>query len=73
MREVLKSGTGRKINIGREAFGKTGTSQDYRDAWFAGFDDNLICVVWVGNDNNSPMKEVYGSGLPAKIWQKIMQ
>jgi penicillin-binding protein 1A len=73
MREVLKSGTGRKINIGREAFGKTGTSQDYRDAWFAGFDNNLICVVWVGNDNNSPMKEVYGSGLPAKIWQKIMQ
>jgi len=73
LHEVVKSGTGRNANIGRLAFAKTGTSQDYRDAWFVGFDDNLICGVWVGNDDNSPMKNVYGSGLPAKIWQKIMQ
>ena len=73
LREVMKTGTGRKANIGREAFGKTGTSQDHRDAWFAGFDDNLVCVVWVGNDDNSSMKYVYGSGLPGKIWKKIMQ
>ncbi len=73
LREVMKSGTGRKANIGREAFGKTGTSQNHRDAWFVGFDDNLICVVWVGNDDNSPMSYVYGSGLPAQIWKKIMQ
>ena len=73
LREVMKTGTGRKANINRDAYGKTGTSQDSRDAWFIGFDDNLICAVWVGNDDNSPMSNIYGSGLPAKIWQKIMQ
>lgn len=73
MREVFKTGTGRFARIEREAFGKTGTSQDNRDAWFIGFDDELITAVWVGNDNNSPMKGVYGSGLPAKIWQQIMR
>lgn len=73
MREVIKTGTGRFVRIGREAFGKTGTSQDNRDAWFIGFDNELITAVWVGNDDNSPMKGVYGSGLPAKIWQEIMR
>lgn len=73
LREVMKTGTGRNANIGREAYGKTGTSQDHRDAWFVGFDDDLICAVWVGNDDDSPMKYVYGSGLPGKIWKKIMQ
>ena len=72
MREVFKTGTGRFAKINREAFGKTGTSQDNRDAWFIGFDDELVTAVWVGNDDNSPMKNVYGSGLPAKIWQQIM-
>ena len=52
--------------------GKTGTSQDNRDAWFVGFTDNLIAAVWLGNDDNSPMKNVSGSNLPAEIWQKIM-
>lgn len=73
MREVFKTGTGRFAKINRETFGKTGTSQDNRDAWFIGFDDNLITAVWVGNDDNSPMNNVYGSGLPAKIWQQIMR
>lgn len=73
MREVLKTGTGRFIKIGHEAFGKTGTSQDNRDAWFVGFDNEKVAAVWVGNDDNSPMKGVYGSGLPAKIWQEIMR
>jgi len=73
LREVIKTGTGRFATIGREAFAKTGTSQDHRDAWFVGFDDKYICVVWVGNDNNTPMKGVYGSGVPAKIWQQIMR
>lgn len=72
MREVFKTGTGRFARIDREAFGKTGTSQDNRDAWFIGFDDELVTAVWVGNDDNTPMKGVYGSGLPAKIWQQIM-
>ncbi len=73
LREVIKTGTGYKAKIDRTSYGKTGTSQDHRDAWFIGFDDNLICAVWVGNDDNSPMINIYGSGLPAKIWQKIMQ
>ncbi len=73
LREVIKSGTGRKTAINRSTFGKTGTSQENRDAWFVGFDDELITAVWVGNDDNSPMKGVYGSGLPAEIWKKIMQ
>ncbi|MCQ2740547.1 MAG: PBP1A family penicillin-binding protein, partial [Alphaproteobacteria bacterium] len=73
LREVMKTGTGRKASLNRESFAKTGTSQDYRDAWFVGFDEDLICAVWVGNDDNSSMKGVYGSGLPASIWQKIMQ
>lgn len=72
LREVIKSGTGQKAFPGHEAFGKTGTSQDYRDAWFVGFDDRFITAVWVGNDDNTPMKSVYGSGLPARIWRKIM-
>ncbi len=71
--EVIKTGTGINANINRDAYGKTGTTQDNRDAWFIGFDDNLIGVVWVGNDDNSPMINVYGSGLPAKIWKKLMQ
>ena len=73
MREVIKTGTGRHAKVDREVFGKTGTSQDYRDAWFIGFDDKYVCAVWVGNDDNTPMIGVYGSGLPAKIWQKIMR
>ena len=73
LREVLKTGTGRYAHFGKEVFGKTGTSQDNRDAWFVGFDEDKICVVWVGNDDNSAMKGIYGSGLPARIWKKIMQ
>ncbi len=73
LEKVIKSGTGHRANIGRFAAGKTGTSQDNRDAWFVGFTDNLAAAVWLGNDDNSPMKGVYGSGLPATIWQKIMQ
>ncbi len=73
LREVIKTGTGRKAAIGRAIYGKTGTTQENRDAWFIGFDDELITAVWVGNDDNSPMNGVYGSGLPVEIWKKIMQ
>jgi len=69
---VIKSGTGRKAKLPFFAAGKTGTSQDYRDAWFVGFTDKYIAAVWVGNDNNSPMKKVGGSSLPAEIWRKVM-
>ena len=73
LEKVIKSGTGHRADIGRFAAGKTGTSQDNRDAWFVGFTDNLAAVVWLGNDDNSPMKGVYGSGLPAQIWKKVLQ
>lgn len=73
LEKVIKSGTGHRADIGRFAAGKTGTSQDNRDAWFVGFTDNLAAAVWLGNDDNSPMKGVYGSGLPAQIWKKVLQ
>lgn len=72
LQEVIKTGTGRKAKIPGFAAGKTGTSQDHRDAWFVGFNENLIAAVWLGNDDNSPMKGVSGSNLPAEIWKKIM-
>lgn len=72
LQEVIKTGTGRKAKIPGFAAGKTGTSQDNRDAWFVGFNDELIAAVWLGNDDNSPMKGVSGSNLPAEIWKKIM-
>jgi membrane peptidoglycan carboxypeptidase len=53
--------------------GKTGTTQDYRDAWFIGFNDSLVVGVWVGNDDHSPMKGVVGGSLPAMIWKNFME
>lgn len=73
LQKVIKSGTGHRADIGRFAGGKTGTSQDNRDAWFVGFTDNLAAAVWLGNDDDSPMIGVYGSGLPAQIWKKVMK
>lgn len=73
LEKVVQSGTGHRAQINGFAAGKTGTSQDNRDAWFVGFTDDLVGAVWLGNDDNSPMKGVYGSGLPAQIWKKIMQ
>ncbi len=72
LRGVVESGTGRTANIDAAAAGKTGTSQDYRDAWFIGFDNALVVGVWVGNDDDSPMKGVVGGSLPAAIWRNFM-
>jgi len=72
MQKAVESGTGRRARLPFFAAGKTGTSQDYRDAWFAGFSRGYTAVVWVGNDNNAPMKDVSGGTLPAEIWQKLM-
>ena len=70
---VVTSGTGRSAAIpGHEAAGKTGTTQDYHDAWFVGFTADYVTSVWVGNDDSSPMKGVTGGTLPATIWREVM-
>jgi penicillin-binding protein 1A len=70
---VVTGGTGRAASIGRPAAGKTGTTSDYKDAWFIGFTPQLVTGVWVGNDDNTPMKKVTGGMLPAQIWHHFMQ
>lgn len=69
---VIAKGTGRNAIIDRPAAGKTGTTSDYRDAWFIGYTSDLVAGVWVGNDNGSPMDEVTGGGLPATLWHDFM-
>jgi penicillin-binding protein 1A len=55
------------------AAGKTGTSQDFRDAWFVGYTANLVTGVWLGNDDNSPTKKATGGGLPVEVWTRFMR
>jgi penicillin-binding protein 1A len=70
---VVTTGTGRSAAIdGHEAAGKTGTTQDYHDAWFVGFTSDYVTAVWVGNDDSSPMRGVTGGTLPATIWHAVM-
>lgn len=69
---VVAWGSGRNAALGRPAAGKSGTSQDSRDAVFAGFTSDMTAAIWVGNDDGAPMKNVTGGGLPARIWQDFM-
>jgi 1A family penicillin-binding protein len=70
---VVEHGTGRAASLDSgDAAGKTGTSQDYRDAWFAGFNQALVAGVWVGNDDRTPMEGMTGGSLPAQIWKRFM-
>jgi len=70
---VVTSGTGHSASLfGREAAGKTGTTQDSHDAWFVGFTTDYVAAVWVGNDDSSPTRGVTGSSLPAQIWRQVM-
>jgi penicillin-binding protein 1A len=69
---VVEEGTGRAARLGQKAYGKTGTTQDYRDALFVGFTGDLVVGVWVGNDDHSPMKHMVGGDLPARIWRDVM-
>jgi penicillin-binding protein 1A len=74
LRQVVTNGTGTEAYIpGVYTAGKTGTTQDYRDAWFVGFCAGDIIAVWLGNDDNSPMNKVLGGGLPAQIFKAIAE
>ena len=73
-RAVVREGTGTKAQFGNwDIGGKTGTTQEYRDAWFVGFTPYLTAAVWLGNDDNSPTKEVTGGSMPAQIWRDVME
>jgi len=72
MKTVITSGTGRAANIGKPAAGKTGTTDDCKDAYFIGFTPDVVTGVWVGNDDNSKMGELTGGTVPAKIWHDVM-
>ncbi|MBI5165713.1 MAG: PBP1A family penicillin-binding protein [Magnetospirillum sp.] len=73
MSAVLTEGTGKAARLDRPAAGKTGTTQDYRDAWFMGFTADYVGGVWLGNDDQrNEMKKVTGGGLPAQLWKTVM-
>ncbi|HEX5318413.1 MAG TPA: PBP1A family penicillin-binding protein [Stellaceae bacterium] len=69
---VVEHGTGKSARLPRPMAGKTGTTQEYRDAWFIGYTANLVAGVWLGNDDNTPMKKVTGGTLPAATWRNFM-
>ncbi|MEE2953438.1 MAG: transglycosylase domain-containing protein [Pseudomonadota bacterium] len=73
LKRVVSAGTGRRAAIeGWEAGGKTGTTNDFKDAWFVGYTSNLVAGVWLGNDNGAKMQKVTGGSLPAEAWHKFM-
>ena len=74
MQETLLTGTARKAELpGWQAAGKTGTSQDWRDAWFVGYTSHLVTTVWLGNDDGTPTKKASGGNLPVDIWSRFMK
>jgi len=74
MQQTLAVGTARRADLpGWQAAGKTGTSQDYRDAWFIGYTSHLVTGVWLGNDDNTPTRKATGGGLPVEIWSRFMK
>ncbi|MFO1032835.1 MAG: penicillin-binding transpeptidase domain-containing protein [Hyphomicrobiales bacterium] len=73
-RSVVREGTATKAQFSAfDIGGKTGTSQDYRDAWFVGFTTHYITGVWMGNDDNTPTKKVTGGSLPVLVWKDVME
>ncbi|HQT52702.1 MAG TPA: PBP1A family penicillin-binding protein [Phenylobacterium sp.] len=72
MKKVITGGTGTRANFGRQAAGKTGTSQNWRDAWFVGFTPDYVAGVWVGNDDDKPMNKITGGVMSASIWREFM-
>ena len=74
MYEAIESGTGQRARLnGVQAAGKTGTTQSAKDAWFIGFTRDLVVGVWIGNDDNTPLRGVTGGTLPAEIWHRVAQ
>jgi penicillin-binding protein 1A len=73
LQTVVESGTGKRAGLAAHATaGKTGTSQDFRDAWFIGYTAHYVGGVWMGNDNGAPMRKATGGNLPALIWNRVM-
>src|SRR5690606_11996729 len=73
MRDVVRTGTGSGVRLTNyDIAGKTGTTSDYRDAWFVGYTGGFTTAVWVGRDNNTQMSRVNGGGRPAAIWREFM-
>jgi penicillin-binding protein 1A len=74
LQSVINEGTGYpNAQIGRPAAGKTGTTTDFRDAWFVGYTPDLVAAVWLGNDDYRKMNESYGGNIPARIWARFMK
>jgi penicillin-binding protein 1A len=74
MHETLVSGTARHADLpGWQAAGKTGTTEDFRDAWFIGYTSHLVTGIWLGNDDNSPTRKATGGSLPVDIWSRFMK
>jgi penicillin-binding protein 1A len=73
LRQVVQNGTGKNANVAENIYGKTGTSQNFRDAWFVGFNDDLVIGVWLGNDDNSPTNKITGGSLPASLFAQIIE
>ena len=73
LRAAINDGTGEAAELPIANFGKTGTTQNYRDALFVGYAEDLVVGVWVGNDDNSPLNQISGGGLPALIWKYFMR
>lgn len=72
LRAAINRGTGRAATLAIPNYGKTGTTQDNRDALFVGYAGDLVVGVWIGNDDNSPLKGIHGGGIPARIWRDFM-
>jgi len=69
---VVQEGSGKAAQLDRPSAGKTGTTQDYRDAWFIGFTADYVAGVWLGNDDGTPLNKITGGTLPTQLWHNVM-